>query len=191
MIESFGMAILMGLAFTLYLFLPVWGHLVTLRGLGCKIPNDDSLKTFSLADGMILIGLISLATSLSTAVPINVYTPNWVLIVSINAFAVLMWHKCNKLMQRNAIVDVTSKLVMHLFTYPSSILSLGLLFSSGLFTLVGAVAIIVPNYDDPIEQVLPYNFITLLVACGWVYLTRLSFIRILKRNRTLSLKQES
>ena len=178
----------MGLVFSLYLFMPVWAHLVTLRGLGCDIPRDDKAMTFSLADGMLLIGLVSLATSISSAAPINDYQPNWVLIVSFNAFVVLMWHKCNQLMQKNAIVNPISKLIMQLFTYPSSIFSLGLLISSSMFAIVGSIARFFPGHDDPSVQSLPYNLIALLVACGWVFLTRYSFIWVLNRNQNRSLE---
>ena len=71
---------------------------------------------------------------------------------------------------------------MQVFTYPSSVLALSFLLLSGILVLIGAVAGLVPNYNDPVVRELPNNLFCMVVGVGWIYLTRRSFSLILGRN---------
>ena len=143
----------------------------------------EQTNRFSLADFMILMALVSLATALGASAPINRDSQNWVLISCLNLLVISMWYKCVKLMDSSGIRNNTSRIAMQVFVYPSAILSLSLLITCTLVVGVGAIASLVPNYNNPIERNLFWNFVLLIASAGWVHLTRVAFIAILNRNQ--------
>lgn len=174
---------LQSIAISLCLFMPLWAYLVTLRSLQRKQADSKGCYRFNLADGMILVAMISLGTAIGSYAKINRDTENWILIVSLDLLLVLMWCKCNRFMQENAIFDSRSRIIMQLFTFPSSIVSLSFLSLSSIMVVVGSVASFVPYYDDPVIRELPNSAFCMIAGCGWVYLTRSSFSWILQRNQ--------
>ena len=182
MTEAFGFMLLQSIATAFYLFMPLWAHLITFRSLQRKVPEQVELPRYNLADIMILMALISIGTALGSYAKIDRDTENWILIVSLNLLLILMWYKCNRLMRMNAIYENKSRILMQVFTYPSSVLALSFLLLSGILVLIGAVAGLVPNYNDPVVRELPNNLFCMVVGVGWIYLTRRSFSLILGRN---------
>ena len=73
----------------LYLFTPLWAHLVTLCRLGPKSASVNKIDRFNMSDGMILVTLIAVATTLATNAPIDRYRQNWLLLGSLNLFVIL------------------------------------------------------------------------------------------------------
>ena len=167
----------------LYLFTPLWAHLVTLCRLGPKSASVNKIDRFNMSDGMILVTLIAVATTLATNAPIDRYRQNWLLLGSLNLFVILNWYKCGVFMRRKGIVENKSRVAMQLFTYPSAVLSPAFVLVCGLWVLVGVILVIGSHYEGPVAQNLPYSLIFLAISCLWIYLTRLSFVVILKRNQ--------
>ena len=137
MIEAIGFMLLQSIALAFYLFMPLWAHLITLRSLQRKVPEQAESPRYSLADIMILMALISIGTALGSYAKIDQDAENWILIVSLNLLLILMWYKCNRLMRINAINENKSRILMQVFTYPSSVLALSFLLLSGISALTG------------------------------------------------------
>ncbi|MEL7498312.1 MAG: hypothetical protein AAFN77_11935 [Planctomycetota bacterium] len=178
--------LLQSIAVSLLLFMPVWAHLVTFSFLQRKASEQFELPLemprYNLADFMILTALISIATALGSYIGIDPETENWVLIVSLNLLLILMWYKCNRFMQKNAIHENKSRIAMQLFVYPSSILALSFFLISSLWVVIGVIGSLVPSYDDPVIRELPNSLFCMVFAAAWIYLTRRSFSSILGRN---------
>ena len=174
---------LQSIGVALILFMPLWAPLVTLRGIALKVTRPNESTHYNLADGMILIALISIATALAANAPIDRYTQNWILIVSLNLLLVLMWYKSVTFMQRYGIKDNASRIAIQIFVYPSATFALSLFLICSLVVVLGVIASLISDYNEQIERVIYANLILLIVSCGWIYLTRKSFLAILNRNR--------
>ena len=178
------MMLFSGIFCTLIFAMPLWASRVTLRGLVAKSRTASS-TSFTLADGMILVALISLATTLGANVPIG-KSENWILIASANLLAILMWYRCIGFMDQNKIHDNSSRVVMQLLIYPCSIVAPACLFVCGLYSGVGGTSILHPDDNEPSGNMLPSLVVWFAVSCGWVYLTRVAFRMILDRNNALT-----
>ena len=182
LIDAATLMLIQTLGVALFLLTPLWAHLVTLRGIASKSPGSPSASRFNLSDGMILVALLSIATTFGARAPINRDSQNWILIGSLNFFVVLMWYKCIRFMATSGITENRSRIAMQLFTYPSAILSMSLFLICSLLVIIGSIASLVPDYNDPVVRELPNNLLFLVASCGWIYLTRASFRAIRKRS---------
>jgi len=160
--------------------MPLWAHHVTLYGLSSKPPFNQSGIRYNLADCFILVALISLATTLAISAPINRDNQNWILILSANLFAILMWYKCIQLMNQNGILGNARRIAMQTLVYPSSILSLSYLLYSGMTLITSLLA--ARDYKDS-DQFEGYRLPLLIMFVAtiiWIYLTRRGYLAILK-----------
>ena len=180
------MIVLQSIGVSLFLFMPLWAHLVTLRGLRANQPFKQNNARYTLADGMILVAMMSLATTIGINIPIDRNTENWLLIISVNLLAILMWYKCIKLMNKNGIVKNGARISMQIFVYPSSIQSLALLLYCSVAFIASLVSNLNPNYTDPFDPHLFPLLLLLIVSYLWIYLTRMAFQAILNPHKPKS-----
>ena len=162
--------------------MPVWAHVLTLRGL-LNQSATPSLGRITLSDLMILTCFIAFATAGGTLFRMPSGTENWMLLVSFNLFAVLMWFKCLRLMNQNGIVTTRSRVAMQTLVFPSSILSLSVFGNCCLNCAASLIASLIPNYNDPVERHLLSLLLLLGPSYGWLRLTRYFFKAILKSNQ--------
>jgi len=169
--------------------MPIWAPSVTLMGLlreprtfGRYRPSKQSNR-FNLSDGMILMALISIATSLGTLGSADGFGENWILLASLNLLVVALWCQCIKFMQTNGISDNTLRIAMQVLIYPSATFSLAFVVCCSILMVVGLTSFFQGDDERTVGQLLTI-LVLLLLSCGWMYLTRLSFIAVLKRSQT-------
>ena len=165
-----------GLTASLLFFVPLWGPQLTFRRIAGNAPTETG--SFSIADGMILVAMLaaaaSLASSLRDALPQGLFL---FLTSMAMLLAALLWFKCLKFMSLNGVKGNWQRIAMQIFVYPSSVLSVSY---SVMLTMM-----LFSGIADSFNRAVPIAYLCvtlggLVLSIGWIYLTRVTYRRILQ-----------
>ena len=161
---------------SLLFFVPLWGPQLTLR----RIAGNAAIETgsYSIADGMILVAMLAVAISLASLIRDEVPAATFLFVLLMAMLlASLLWFKCMKFMSQNGVKGHWQRIVMQIFVYPSSVLSISyaVILSMILFS----------GFADSFGRDVPIAYLyvisgALVLSIGWLYLTRLTYRKILQ-----------
>ena len=160
---------------SLLFFVPLWGPQVTLSRIAGNTATEA--RSYTIADGMILVTMLAIATSLASLMRDELPMASFLFVVLMTTLlALLLWYKCLKFMAQNGVKGNWQRIVMQVFVYPSSVLSIAYAVILAMMFLSG----LADSFDKPVPAT--YLFVllgALLLSIGWIYLTRLTYRKIL------------
>ena len=170
------MVLTVGPVASLLFFVPLWGPQLALRRIAGNAASETG--SFSIADGMILVAMLAVAASLASLLRDGIPRESFLLFVFMAMLlASMLWFKCLKFMSLNGVKGNWQRIAVQIFVYPSSVLSVSYSLILAMLLFSGIADCF--DRDVPIAY-LCVTFWALILSVGWIYLTRLTYRRILR-----------
>lgn len=161
---------------SLLFFVPLWGPLLTLRGIAGNAPIEPG--SYSIANGMVLVAMLAVVKSSPASLIRDEVTVASILpVLLFPLLASLLWFKCLKFMSQNGVQGHWQRIVMQIFVYPGSLLS--------ILYVVSLSMTLCPIFADAYGRDVPIAYLcaisgALILSIGWLYLTRLTYRKIIQ-----------
>ena len=158
----------------LLFFVPIWGPRVAFFGLCAKLPLSNNRLRFTISDMLVLVAYLAIANSLtSIPLPNSTVANHTALAVCSNLLALLVWIKCIRFMQSCGIQNIRSRLLVQLFVYPCSVLSVSYIAISTVTLIFWFVGF--PTAGSGSTEHFLIVGSTLIASTAWLFAVRCVF----------------